>query len=155
MSDFDYCKYCNAKVSNTEVECSKCGAPVHVFSGNNFLVDTRGGRGEYLQEVGKYKKIENWYDNIIALAVVGGNFSTYKNNKFFLETRAIPVFGTPFVPPQIDLLVISDNEKIIFVLENGMCQTMSKGICNLRISIKNKPEISTTISVNVSGERYL
>jgi DNA-directed RNA polymerase subunit RPC12/RpoP len=79
-----YCSYCSSKIFDKDRTCPQCGAPV--------------------KNTNKKTQLEESYDDylnnqIVALALEGGDFSLKRGNTRYLSIYAIRRNGIPFLIP--------------------------------------------------------
>lgn len=89
----------------------------------------------------------NWYDDVIALAVVGGDFELANSATKMLEVRAIPSSGAAFKPPYADLTFSATG---VTVSNTGGAKgtvTGATGGGTVKVTITSKSAIDTTVAV--------
>lgn len=93
----------------------------------------------------------NWYDNVVALAIEGGDFSLVHPATRTLVVYAIPNNGdAPFIPPVADLTFTSGTTGTATIGTNtGLVTTVAAGTSLLKavITAKNTVEASCTLTV--------
>lgn len=94
----------------------------------------------------------NWYDDVIALGVVDGDFELADGEKKMLEVRAIPSSGAAFKPNYNDLTF----EATTVTVENSDGDkkgevTGATGGGTVTVKITEKPEIEVTVKVTEGG----
>jgi len=97
---------------------------------------------------------ENWYDNVKALAVIGGDFELAANAKKLLDVRAIPENGSAFKPDYDDLTFAVADGSITVNNTNGADKgtvTGAAGGGTVKVTITSKPDIDITVKVT-AGE---
>lgn len=92
----------------------------------------------------------NWYDNVLALAVVGGDFELANDATKMLDIRAIPNDGTAaFKPPYADLTFSAAT--VTVVNTDGATKgtvTGKTGGGTVTIAITEKPDVDVTVVVD-------
>lgn len=91
----------------------------------------------------------NWYDDVVALAVVGGDFTLANGNKQMLEVRAIPNDGSAFKPNYDDLTFSATTVNV--VNDNGPTKGEVTGVTSggsVKVSITSKPDVEVTVQVS-------
>lgn len=91
----------------------------------------------------------NWYDNVISLGVVGGDFELANLATKMLDIRAIPSTGAAFVPPYADLTFAGTG---VTVSNSGTTKGTVTGDADggtVKITITAKPSVDTTVHVTV------
>lgn len=97
----------------------------------------------------------NWWDNVIALAVVGGDFTMANSTTATLNVWAIPLSGPAFKAPNADLdfvLVGTPTATGTTVgLNTGIVTSLAvDGTAVINASISEKDDIDTTVIVTVA-----
>lgn len=91
----------------------------------------------------------NWYDNVIALAIEGGDFTLASGTKQ-LVVYAVPYTGAPFQPPVADLTFASDTPAAATVSAAGLVTYVAAGTTTVKASITSKPAIDANVVVTCS-----
>lgn len=90
----------------------------------------------------------NWYDDVIALAVVGGDFELAQSSKKMLEVRAIPSTGSAFKPNYADLTFSASGVSVESSDGSNKGEvTGASGGGSVKVSITNKPDVEVTVQV--------
>lgn len=94
----------------------------------------------------------NWYDDVIALAVVGGDFELANGAKAMLDVRAIPSNGAAFKPNYKDLTFSATTVSV----DNSDGATKGEvtgatGGGSVKVSVTNKPDVEVTVQVTAGG----
>ena len=89
----------------------------------------------------------NWYDNVVALAIEGGDFQLATGEDKLLVVYAIPSTGAPFVPPVADLTFASDVPGAATVSVVGLVEWVST--TGSPATVKVSITADTTIDANV------
>lgn len=92
----------------------------------------------------------NWYDNVIALSIEGGDFALVDPATKQLVVRAIPQSGSAFIPPVADLTFSSATVGTATINSAGLVTTVAAGTSLLKASITAKPAIDANVVVTVS-----
>lgn len=93
----------------------------------------------------------NWYDNVIGLAIVGGDFALSAGaTTHQLEVRAIPNSGSAFKPPYADLTFASSTEAAATVSAGGLVTRVAGGMTTVKVTISAKTAIDANVVVTVS-----
>ena len=90
----------------------------------------------------------NWYDDVIALAVVGGDFELANAETEMLEVRAVPSTGAAFKPNYNDLDFTASG--VTVENSNGATKgqvTGASGGGTVTVKITKKPDIEVTVNV--------
>lgn len=90
----------------------------------------------------------NWYDDVVALAVVGGDFELANMETAMLEVRAVPSTGAAFKPNYDDLNF--EAATVSVVNDNGATKgqvTGATGGGTVTVKITKKPEVEVTVKV--------
>lgn len=142
-----FCEYCSSQIFEDDRNCPCCGGPTKNSIRKN---------DEYVLENFEYKAPSgNWYDNVFALAIAGGDFYIKKEKQTCeLNIYALCPGETPFRPPYNDLDISSDNSKIIVIDNNGKVKAKKVSIFDngnsvqkIFVKIKNKPTIEDSCLV--------
>lgn len=89
----------------------------------------------------------NWYDNVIALAIEGGDFSLANAATKTLVVRAVPQSGASFIPPVADLTFSSTVVGDATVDAAGVVTWVSDGASTIKATITAKPAIDANVVV--------
>lgn len=94
----------------------------------------------------------NWYDDVIALAIEGGDFALTDPATDTLVVYAIKNNGdAPFVPPYADLTFSSDTPATATIGANtGVVTTVAAGTTLLSVYITSKSSIEASCTLTVS-----
>ena len=87
----------------------------------------------------------NWYDNVIALAIQGGDFTIASGTKQ-LVLYAVPQTGAPFIPPDADITWASDTPAVV----SGLVTYVASGTAVVKASITAKATIDANVVVTAS-----
>lgn len=91
----------------------------------------------------------NWYDNVIALAIEGGDFEMVEDTNKALKVYAIRGDGSaPFIAPLSDLTFATDDEAVATVA-GGIVTAVAEGTTGIKVTITDIPEIDANIFVTV------
>jgi len=90
----------------------------------------------------------NWYDEVIALAIQGGDFTIASGTKQ-LVLYAVPQTGAPFIPPDADITWASDTPAVVTV-SSGLVTYVSSGTAVVKASITAKATIDANVVVTAS-----
>ncbi len=91
----------------------------------------------------------NWYDNVIALSIEGGDFSLAALATKSLVVRAIPVSGAAFIPPVADLTFSSATVGTATISSAGLVTGVASGTSLLKATITAKTSIDANVVVTV------
>lgn len=89
----------------------------------------------------------NWYDEVIALACVGGDFALADGAKKLLDIRAIPRTGSSFKPDYADLTFSATGVTVSNTGADKGTVTGATGGGSVKVSITAKPDIEVTVNV--------
>lgn len=92
----------------------------------------------------------NWYDNVIALAIEGGDFGLTTGQSKLLKVYAIPSTGAPFLPPVADLTFASDDAGVATVSAVGLVEWVGAGTAVIKASITANTAIDANVVVTAS-----
>lgn len=92
----------------------------------------------------------NWYDNVIALAIEGGDFALDTGETKQLVVRAIPSSGASFIPPTADLTFSSSVTADATVSSGGLVTYVSSGSSLITASITAVPSIDASVTVTLN-----
>ena len=94
----------------------------------------------------------NWYDDVIALAIEGGNFALTHPDTQTLVVYALKGNGdSPFIPPYADLTISSGTVGTATVGANtGLVTTVAAGTTLLSVVITSKNTIEASCTLTVS-----
>jgi len=88
----------------------------------------------------------HWYDDVVSLAVVGGDFALANLATKQLDIKAIPSVGAAFTPPYADLTFAGTT----VACTSGGLVTGATGGGTVLVTITAKPTVELTIKVPVS-----
>ena len=95
----------------------------------------------------------NWYDNVTALAIDGGDFSLAVDGTKALKVFAVPNDGTAaFLAPVSELTFSSDDDTKAEVTTNGVVTGIAAGSATIKATITDKTDIDANVIVTVTGE---
>ena len=92
----------------------------------------------------------NWYDDVVALAVVGGDFELASLATRMLDVRALPATGAAFIPPYADLTFAGTGNTVVNTA--GATKGTVTGDADggtVKVTITGKPAVDTTVVVTV------
>ena len=93
-----------------------------------------------------------WYDNVIALAIEGGDFDLANGKSKQLQVYAIKNDGSAaFLAPMNGLTFASDKTTIATV-ESGLVVAKANGSATIKATITDVPAIDANVVVTVTGE---
>lgn len=93
----------------------------------------------------------HWYDNVIGLAIVGGDFGLTTGGTKILSVRAIPGDGgAAFSPPVADLTFSSSSTSVATVSSSGLVTYVGVGTSTIKATITAKTTIDANIVVTCS-----
>jgi hypothetical protein len=95
--------------------------------------------------------LANWYDSVIALSIVGGDFTLANGLTRQLVVYAIPTSGAAFVPPVTGLTFASSVVGDATVSASGLVTWISDGETTIKASITAKSAIDANIVVTCSA----
>ena len=96
----------------------------------------------------------NWYDNVIALAVEGGDASLTAGETKTLKVFAIPNDGTAAFLVKPSLLTFSSSDDTVVSVDATGVITVAAGAeasatADIKIAVTDKPEVDTTVVITV------
>lgn len=92
----------------------------------------------------------NWYDNVTALAIDGGDFSLAVDGTKALKVFAVPNDGTAaFLAPITGLTFSSDDDTKATVSTNGVVTGVATGTATIKATITDKTDIDANVIVTV------
>nr|DAK84692.1 MAG TPA: structural protein [Caudoviricetes sp.] len=96
----------------------------------------------------------NWYDDVVALAIEGGDLTMTKGDTKTLRVFAVPSTGAAFLAPTNDITVSTSDQSKVSVSGNTITAAAATGSTPAIIgaTITAKPSIDANIQVTVSGE---
>lgn len=95
----------------------------------------------------------NWYDNVTALAIDGGDFSLATGATKALKVFAVPNDGTAaFLAPSTGITFASDDDTKASVTTNGVVEGVAEGSATIKATITDKPAIDANVVVTVTAE---
>ena len=93
----------------------------------------------------------NWYDNVVALAIEGGDVSLAPTATKALKVFAIPNDGTAaFLVSTSGITFSSDKEAVATVDGTGVVTAVAAGTATIKATVTDKPEIDANIVVTVA-----
>lgn len=111
------------------------------------LADLTTGTGKFM-DITEVLTSANWYDNVIALSVVGGDHTLSAHNATYqLDVRAIPQTGSAFNPPYTDLTFTSGTPGNVTVSSSGLVTGVLAGTSQITVKITNKTTVETSLTI--------
>ena len=93
----------------------------------------------------------NWYDNVIALAIEGGDFDLAENETKMLQVYAIKSDGSaPFLAP-ISGITFASSDDTKARVESGLVSAVAEGSATIKATITEIPEIDANVIVTVTA----
>lgn len=93
----------------------------------------------------------HWYDDVIGLAIVGGDFTLPNGGTRQLSVRAVPSSGASFTPPAADLTWASTVTGDATVDATGLVTWISSGASVISVTITAKTSIDANVNVTCSA----
>lgn len=95
----------------------------------------------------------NWYDNVIALAIEGGDITLAPEATKILKVFAIPNGGAAaFLAPVSGITFSSDDTDKVTIDTAGVVTGVATGSATVKATVTDKPEIDANIVVTVASE---
>lgn len=99
----------------------------------------------------------NWYDNVIALAVEGGDASLAAGATKTLKVFAIPNDGTAAFLVKPSLLTFSSDAQSVATVDATGVVTVAAGaeadaVANIKVAVTDKADVDTTVVITVAAE---
>ena len=95
----------------------------------------------------------NWYDNVIALAIEGGDITLAPEPRKTLKVFAIPNDGAAaFLAPVSGITFSSDDTDKVTIDTAGVVTGAATGSATVKATVTDKPEIDANIVVTVASE---
>lgn len=91
-----------------------------------------------------------WYDNVIALAIKGGDFDLAKGTSKSLQVYAIKNDGSAAFLAPIDGLTFASSETSKATVEGGIVAGVAAGSSTIKATITEVPEIDANVVVTVT-----
>jgi len=92
----------------------------------------------------------NWYDSVIGLSIVGGDFALTHPDTKQLVVYAIPSVGAAFLAPVADLTFSSATVGTATISSSGLVTTVAAGTSVLKASITSKATVDANVIITVS-----
>lgn len=92
----------------------------------------------------------NWYDDVIALAIVGGDFSLAVAGTKTLVVKSLHSDGSVGTPPVADLTFSTTSGAIATVSSAGLVTGVSAGTATISVTITAKTAIDASVKVTVA-----
>lgn len=93
----------------------------------------------------------NWYDDVKALAIEGGDFSMKVADTKQLNVYAIPNSGSAFLAPIGDLTFAADPSGIVTVSASGLVTGAAAGTSYVKATITAKPTVDASQNATVTA----
>lgn len=93
----------------------------------------------------------NWYDNIIDIAVAGGEIELAVQGTETLVVKAIPASGSAFTVSNSNLTFTSKSDEIATVDETGKVTAIATGSTAIIVTIADKPGIEGVAYITVTA----
>ena len=94
----------------------------------------------------------NWYDNVIALAIKGGDFDLKVGESVALQVYAIKNDGSAAFLAPISGITFASSETTKATVEGNIVAGVAAGSSTIKATITEVPEIDANVVVTVSGE---
>lgn len=136
-----------------EISMTATGVANTPLSGSALSNESEGCEGTgYYATITEHLTGAHWYDNVIQLAVSGGDVEmSTSDGTVTLTVLAIPVSGSAFVAPNADLTFTSKTPSIASVGDHtGIITATTAGTTGISIVITNKPSVEGATYVTVS-----
>ena len=91
-----------------------------------------------------------WYDNVIALAIKGGDFNLKSGDSKTLQVYAIKNDGSAAFLAPIDGLTFASSETSKATVEGGIVAGVAAGSSTIKATITEVPEIDANVVVTVT-----
>jgi len=128
------CEYCKTRLFETDRECPRCGATI--TTRNIEKTDVEKHRNYYL-------------DDVIAIALQGGDTSIYYGSKKELKIFGLSRSSAPFLLLNSWLNFESENNGVLIISNDGQIYGNRKGRTKLKIYCKDNPVLETSFFVEV------
>ncbi len=92
----------------------------------------------------------HWYDNVIALAIDGGDITLAASDTKTLKVIAVPSTGSSFLAPIADLTFATDTPATATVAA-GVVTGVAAGSANIKATITAKTSIDANVTVTVTA----
>lgn len=137
------CEYCGTRIFETDRECPRCGGNIPEIRDKAELRDRVIYNSRYYAE-------KEWYNELIAISVAGGDVSISLGHKKQLQVYGITRSASPFILSNEWLKFIPEKNNIIYISpSDGMIYGNKKGITGLRIICREKLDLESIIRVEV------
>lgn len=93
----------------------------------------------------------NWYDNVVDIAVAGGEIELAVDGTSTLVVKAIPTSGAAFTVPNSDLTFTSKADGTATVSPEGVVEGVAAGSTAISVTVTNKPSLEGIAYVTVTG----
>lgn len=102
-------------------------------------------------EIIEYIENQNWYDNVSALAIEGGDIKAKVGEEINLKVYAMREDGTaPFLAPT-DGITFSSEDTEVATISGNMITAVAAGTTSIKATITELPEVNATIFVTVEA----
>lgn len=91
----------------------------------------------------------NWYDEVIALAIEGGDLTMAADETKQLRIFAIPSAGAAFLVSPSSVTFSTSDDSVATVSNTGLLTAVAAGTTTVKATIEEKPEIDANIIVTV------
>lgn len=104
-------------------------------------------------KITEYVESSNWYDNVVALAIEGGDFTIGSGATKTLKVYAIPTNGSAFMAPITGVTFSTEDTGHITVTSAGVVTGVSATTepVNVSVTINSKTNIDATVFVTVTA----
>lgn len=138
-------------LSMTPDAVSQTPLSVRALASNNSTGGCTGNRPIYATITERIDGA-HWYDNVVALAIKGGDFTLAADASVTLSVYAIKNDGSAaFLAPISDITFASDDTECATVT-GGIVAGVAAGTATIKASITKVPEIDANVVVTVTGD---
>ena len=135
-----------------ELSLTSTGVSNTPMSGNALAVASMDcSNSGYYAIITEYLNDAKWYDNVVDIAVAGGNIDLVVGANQILAVRAIPKSGVAYAVSNNNFTFESKNPAIATVTEAGVVEAVADGETAITVVVTDKPELEGIAYVTVTS----
>lgn len=135
-----------------ELSLTSTGVSNTPMSGNALAVSSIDcSNSGFYAIITEYLNNAKWYDNVVDIAVAGGNIELAIGANQTLAVRAIPKSGAAYSVANSNFTFESKNPAIATVSAEGVLEGVADGETAVTVTVTDKPELEGIAYVTVAG----
>lgn len=135
-----------------QISLTSTGVANTPMSGNALATATVDcSNSGYYAIITEYLNNANWYDNVIDIAVAGGNIELAVGGDQTLAVRAIPQSGAAYTVANSNFTFTSKDPAVATVNEQGLVTAVAAGETAVTVTVTDKPDLEGIAYVTVTA----